>query len=258
MAPTIKSPREIDVMREAGRIAANALRRMGELVAPGVSTMDLDRAAEKVIKAAGATCEFNGYHGYPANICASVNEEVVHGIPSSRRVLVEGDVIGLDVGARFRNYIGDTARTFSVGRVSEEAAALIRATEESLRKAVETIRPGIRLWQVSEAVQEVAERHGYAIVREYAGHGIGTRMHEDPQVPNYVDLSARYAELVLRPGMVICVEPMLNIGGADVDVLDDGWTVVTRDRSLSAHFEHTIAVVADGSEILTLPDGGVD
>lgn len=254
MAPTIKSPREVDIMREAGRIAANALKRMGEMVRPGVTTQELDEAAEAVIHAAGATCEFNGYHGFPANVCASVNEEVVHGIPSKDRVLAEGDVIGLDVGARYRNYIGDTARTFPVGKVSAEIAALLEATEAGLAAAVEAIRPGAKLWQVSEAVQKVAERHGYGIVREYAGHGIGTKMHEEPQVPNYVDLSARYAELTLRPGMVICVEPMFNLGDAGVEVLDDGWTVVTRDRKVSAHFEHAIAVTDEGSEILTLPD----
>lgn len=242
-------------MREAGRIAATALKRAGEAVRPGVSTLELDRIAEEVILEAGASCEFNGYHGYPANICASVNEEVVHGIPSADRVLKEGDVIGIDVGARFRNYIGDTAKTFPVGEISAEAERLLKATEECLALAVETIRPGIKLWQVSESVQKHAEELGYGIVREYAGHGIGTRMHEDPQVPNYVDLSARYAELTLRPGMVICVEPMLNVGGASVDVLSDGWTVVTRDRKLSAHFEHSIAVTETGSEILTIPDG---
>ena len=241
-------------MREAGRIAANALKRMGEMVRPGVTTLELDQAGEEVILGAGATCEFHGYHGYPANVCASVNEEVVHGIPAKERVLREGDVIGLDVGARYRNYIGDTARTFPVGEISAEIAALLEATEEALMLAVDAIRPGRKLWQVSEAVQKLAEAKGYGIVREYAGHGIGTRMHEDPQVPNYVDLSARHAELTLRPGMVICVEPMLNIGGADVDVLSDGWTVVTADRTVSAHFEHTIAVTEKGSEILTLPD----
>ncbi len=239
-------------MREAGRIAAEALARMGEIVRPGVTTGELNRLAEEVIHARGATCAFKGYHGFPASICASVNEEVVHGIPSDERVLEEGQIVGLDVGTVYRRYVGDTARTFPVGEIPPEAEALLRVTEECLWKAIETIGPGRRLWEVSEAVERHARSFGYAIVREYAGHGIGSRMHEDPQVPNYVDRDARYADLVLRPGMVICVEPMLNAGGEETEVLDDGWTVVTRDRSLSAHFEHEIAVTEDGAEILTL------
>ena len=239
-------------MREAGRIAAVALAKMGAIIRPGISTAELDRKAEEVIISRGATCEFNGYHGYPANICASVNEEVVHGIPSEERILEEGDIIGIDVGSRYRNYIGDTARTFPVGEVSEDAAELLRTTEECLTRAIDVIGPGTKLWQVCEAVQKIGETNGYGIVRDYAGHGIGSRLPEDPQVPNYVDLSARYAELTLRPGMVICVEPMLNLGTYEVEVLPDGWTVVTKDRKLSAHFEHTIAVTEDGAEVLSL------
>jgi len=255
LAPTIKTLDEIEIMREAGRIAARALASMGEMVAPGVSTLALDRKAEEVIRAAGAECEFNGYGphgGFPGNICVSINEEVVHGIPSPDRVLREGDLVGLDVGARLSDYVGDTARTFPVGEVSVEAAALIAATEESLARAIEVIRPGVRLKDVSEAVQKIAEDRGYGIVREYAGHGIGRRMHEDPQIPNYVDPSSRHGELVLEIGMVICVEPMLNLGGDAVKVLEDRWTVVTRDGSLSAHFEHMVAVTDGGSEVLTL------
>ncbi|MEN8148271.1 MAG: type I methionyl aminopeptidase [Planctomycetota bacterium] len=247
----MKSAREIDIMREAGRIAGEALMRMGELVRPGVTTLELDQEAERTILSQAATCEFNGYHGFPANVCSSVNEQVVHGIPSKKIVLKEGDIVGLDVGARYRNYIGDTARTFPVGEVGDDVRALLDVTEKCLYAAIEVIGPGRKLWEVSESVQKLAEKHGYGLVREYAGHGIGTRMHEDPQVPNYVDMSSRYAELTLRPGMVICVEPMLNLGVSDVDVLDDGWTVVTADRKMSAHFEHTIAVTEDGAEILT-------
>jgi len=252
VAPTIKSAREIDIMREAGRIAAEALQRMGELVRPGVTTLELDQEAERTILSSGATCEFNGYHGFPANVCSSVNEQVVHGIPSKDVVLRDGDIVGLDVGARYRNYIGDNARTYPVGEVGEDVRALLEVTEKCLYAAIEVIGPGRKLWEVSESVQKLADAHGYGLVREYAGHGIGTRMHEDPQVPNYVDMSSRYAELTLRPGMVICVEPMLNLGVSDVDVLDDGWTVVTADRKMSAHFEHTIAVTEYGAEILTL------
>ncbi len=254
MAPTIKSSRELDIMREAGRIAATALKRMGELVRPGVTTLELDQEAERVIRERGATCEFNGYHGFPKNVCSSVNEQVVHGIPSEKVVLEEGDIVGLDVGARHRNYIGDNAWTFPVGEVSAETKALLETTEKCLFAAIEVIGPGRRLWEVSEAVQKLADAGGYGLVREYAGHGIGSRMHEDPQVPNYVDMSARHAELQLRPGMVICVEPMLNIGGSAVKVLDDGWTVVTADGTYSAHFEHTIAVTDNGAEILTVPE----
>ncbi len=251
MAPVIKDHREIEIMRQAGRIAAEALYRMGLMVRPGVSTLDLDREAERVIRGRGATCEFNGYHGYPANVCASVNEEVVHGIPSGDRILAEGDIVGIDVGARFHGYVGDTARTFAVGEISPERQALLDATEECLARAIAVIGPGVKVWEVSRAVQEHAEALGYGIVREYAGHGIGARMHEDPQVPNYVDGGSKKGSVTLRPGMVICVEPMLNIGTAEVRVLSDNWTVVTRDGKPSAHFEHMVAVTGDGAEVLT-------
>jgi methionyl aminopeptidase len=181
-----------------------------------------------------------------------VNEEVVHGIPSKDRILREGDIIGVDIGSRFRGYVGDNARTFPVGKVSPDRARLLRVAEECLMRAIEAIAPGAKLRDVSAAVQDHAESHGYGIVREYAGHGIGTLMHEDPQVPNYVDGSTKHSRLTLRPGMVICVEPMLNEGVAAVEVLSDGWTVVTRDRKPSAHFEHMIAVTESGREILTL------
>jgi methionyl aminopeptidase len=238
-------------MREAGRIAAEALHRVGEMVRPGVSTLDLDREAEQVILSRGATCEFRGYHGYPANICTSVNEVVVHGIPSADRILEEGDIVGIDIGARFRGFVGDNARTFPVGEIPPEARRLLKATEESLMEAIEAVVPGAHLWKVSEAVEKRARRDRFGVVREYAGHGIGTRMHEEPQVPNYVDRGSRYGRLTLEPGFVICIEPMLNAGGDEVEVLDDGWTVVTKDRSLSAHFEHMVAVLEDGCEVLT-------
>lgn len=255
MAPVIKDARELEIMRSAGRIAAEALYRMGEMVRPGVSTLELDQEAERVIHGYGATCEFNGYHGFPANVCASLNEEVVHGIPTAERILKDGDIIGLDVGARYQGYVGDNAKTYAVGNVSSEVERLLAATEECLRRAVEAIGPGAKLAEVSRAVEDHAVAGGFGIVREYAGHGIGAKMHEDPQVPNYVDNGSRGRSLTLKPGMVICVEPMLNLGGAEVTVLSDGWTVVTRDRSPSAHFEHMIAVTETGSEILTLFPG---
>jgi methionyl aminopeptidase len=251
LAPVIKDSRELKIMRQAGHIAAEALYRMGEMVKPGISTLDLDREAERIIRGRGATCEFNGYHGFPANVCASLNEEVVHGIPSEGIVLKEGDIIGIDVGARYQGYVGDNARTFAVGTISKECQDLLDATEECLNRAIEAIGPGVKVWEVSQAVQEHADSLGYGIVREYAGHGIGARMHEDPQVPNYVDGGPRHSSTTLRPGMVICVEPMLNIGTAEVRVLPDNWTVVTRDGKPSAHFEHMIAVTEDGRDVLT-------
>jgi methionyl aminopeptidase len=251
VAPVIKDSRELEIMRQAGRIAAEALHRMGEMVRPGICTLDLDREGERVIRGRGATCEFKGYHGFPANVCASVNEEVVHGIPSKDRVLREGDIVGIDVGARFQGYVGDTARTYAVGEISRECRELLAAAEECLSRAIAAIGPGVKVWEVSRAVQEYAEALGYGIVREYAGHGIGARMQEDPQVPNYVDGDRKHGSVTLRPGMVICVEPMLNLGTAEVKVLPDNWTVVTRDGKPSAHFEHMIAVTEDGAEILT-------
>ena len=251
MAPVIKDSRELEIMRQAGRIAAEALVRMGEMVRPGISTLDLDREGERVIRGWGATCEFKGYHGFPASVCTSVNEEVVHGIPSKDRILNEGDIVGIDVGARYQGYVGDNARTYPVGTISRECQDLLDATEECLARAIASIGPGVKVWEVSRAVHDHAAALGYGIVREYAGHGIGARMHEDPQVPNYVDGDRKQGSVTLRPGMVICVEPMLNIGTAEVMVLSDNWTVVTRDGKPSAHFEHMIAVTEGGAEVLT-------
>jgi methionyl aminopeptidase len=217
-------------------------------VAPGVTTAELDQVAEERILAAGATPAFKGYHGYPATICASINEEVIHGIPSGRRVLQESDIISIDVGVQLDGYYGDSAITLPVGQVSEEAARLLRVTEESLYKAIERVRPGARISDIGHAVQTHVEAHGFSVVREFVGHGIGQRMHEEPQVPNYGEpgRGPRLAE-----GMVIAIEPMVNAGKPDVKVLRDGWTAVTRDASLSAHFEHTVAVTAGDPWILT-------
>ena len=235
-------------MREAGRLVGEVLTELASKVAPGISTAELDELAEKRIAKAGAVAAFKGYHGYPATICASINDEVIHGIPSGRRVLAEGDIISLDVGASIDGYYGDSAITLAVGRVSEEAATLLRVTEESLFKAIEQARPGHRLSDISHAVQHHVEAHGFSIVREFVGHGIGQRMHEEPQVPNYGEPGhgPRLAE-----GMVLAIEPMVNAGRAAVKVLADGWTAVTKDKSLSAHFEHTVAVTAGDPWILT-------
>ncbi|HEU4395683.1 MAG TPA: type I methionyl aminopeptidase [Planctomycetota bacterium] len=246
-----KTPREISLMREAGRIVAEVHAWARGSVRPGMTTEDLDRGARKIIEGRGAACTFLGYHGFPKTICVSVNEEVVHGIPGARR-LEEGDIVGVDVGATWKNYVGDGAITLAVGRIDDERRRLVETTRECLDAAIRVMGPGVRVSAVSAAVQVLAESRGYSVVRDYAGHGIGTRLHEDPQVPNYVDDATPMHDTVLRPGMVICVEPMLNLGGAEVEVLDDGWTVVTRDRRPSAHFEHTIAVTDGGTEVLTV------
>ena len=235
-------------MREAGRLVSEVLAELAAHVAPGVTTADLDRLAEKRIAQAGATAAFKGYHGYPATICASINDEVIHGIPSGRRVLNEGDVISLDVGASLDGYYGDSAITLPVGQVSEEAATLLRVTEEALYKAIEQTRPGGRVSDIGHAVQRHVEAYGFSVVREFVGHGIGQRMHEEPQVPNYGDPGRGPR---LSEGMVLAIEPMVNAGKAAVRVLADGWTAVTKDGSLSAHFEHTVAVTAGGPRILT-------
>ena len=239
---------ELEKMRAAGRLVGQVLTELSAKVAPGVTTADLDEIAEGLIVDAGAIPAFKGYHGYPATICASVNEEVIHGIPSGKRVLEAGDVISIDVGASLAGYFGDSAVTLPVGPVSEEAARLLRVTDESLYKAIETVKPGGRISDIGHAVQKHVEAHGFSVVREFVGHGIGQAMHEDPQIPNYGDpgRGPRLAE-----GMVLAIEPMVNAGKPAVKVLSDGWTAVTRDRSLSAHFEHTVAVTADGPWILT-------
>ena len=235
-------------MREAGRLVAEVLSELAAYVAPGVTTADLDAMAEKRIARAGGIPAFKGYHGYPATICASINEEVIHGIPSGRRVLNEGDVISIDCGASLNGYFGDSAVTLPVGRVSEQAATLLRVTEESLYLAIERARQGYRVSDIGHAVQRHVEAFGFSVVREFVGHGIGVRMHEEPQVPNYGEPGhgPRLAE-----GMVLAIEPMVNAGKPAVKVLADGWTAVTRDTSLSAHFEHTVAVTAGEPWILT-------
>jgi methionyl aminopeptidase len=237
-------------MREAGRVARLALDAACALARPGVATQDIDAEVERVIRAHGATPEFKGYHGYPASSCISVNEQVVHGIPGPRR-LKEGDIVGIDVGARLKGYVGDNAATVCVGKVGADARKLVDTTRECLEAAVAACVPGKKLSDVGRAVQALAEARGFALVREYAGHGIGTRMHEDPSVPNYVDAATLRRDLVLREGLCIAIEPMLNAGGAEVRTLDDDWTVVTEDGSLSAHWEDTVAVTKDGPVVLT-------
>lgn len=244
-----KSPDEVDKMRVAGRIVAATIDAVLGAVRPGVSTADLDAVAEGFIREREATPSFKGYRGFPASICASLNEEVVHGIPSPKRILKEGDVLSLDFGAIWEGYHADSAVTVFVGEPpSAEAEKLARVTEEALEAGISQIRPGGRLSDVSHAVQQVVEGAGFSVVREYVGHGIGRNMHEDPQIPNY-GLPGRGPEL--RPGLVVAVEPMVTMGDWRTRVLADDWTVVTADGSLAAHFEHTIAVTEAGHEVLT-------
>jgi methionyl aminopeptidase len=250
--PILKDAREIDLMRQAGRIVARGLQLLEGAVRPGVSTADLDLVFEKHVRDSGAVPTFKGYRGFPASICASINEEVVHGIPSPGRVLAEGDIISLDAGATFKGYVGDAAITVGVGRISDRARRLIEVTRQSLEEAIKVVRPGARLTEIGAAVQGYAERHGYSVVRDFVGHGIGRDMHEAPQVPNFVDPGRSHAfEYILKPGLVIAIEPMVNEGTFEVHTLKDRWTVVTDDRRLSAHFEHTVAVTAEGNEVLT-------
>jgi methionyl aminopeptidase len=244
-----KSPDEIDRMRRAGRIVAGAIERLMEAVRPGLTTADLDELAERDIRGQGAELSFKGYRGFPATICTSLNSEVVHGIPSRTRELRPGDLLKLDVGCIWEGYHADSAVTVFVGGPpSDEAVQLVKVTEESLDAGIAQLRPGGRLSDVGHAVQKVAEGAGFSCVREYAGHGVGRALHEDPQVPNYGDPGRGP---LIRPGLVVAVEPMVNVGDWRTRVLSDRWTVVTRDGSLSAHFEHTIAVTEDGPEVLT-------
>ncbi|MGH2580617.1 MAG: type I methionyl aminopeptidase [Actinomycetota bacterium] len=245
----LKSPDEVAKMRVAGSIVAETIDTVLVAVKPGVSTADLDVVAEAFIRERKATPSFKGYRGFPASICASLNEEVVHGIPSPKRILKEGDVLSLDFGAIWDGYHADSAVTVFVGEsASAEAEKLVRVTEEALEAGVSQIRPGGRLSDISHAVQQVVEGAGFSVVREYVGHGVGRSLHEDPQIPNY-GLPGRGPEL--RPGLVVAVEPMVTMGDWKTRVLADDWTVVTADGSLAAHFEHTIAVTEDGREVLT-------
>ncbi|HEX8908869.1 MAG TPA: type I methionyl aminopeptidase [Anaeromyxobacteraceae bacterium] len=246
----LRSADEIARIREASLIVHDVLAEVAAAAVPGVTTGELDRLAARATAARGATPAFLGYHGYPAVICISVNEEVVHGIPSDGRVLREGDVAGLDFGVSYHGFFGDSARTVPVGRVSPEAARLLAVGEEALRRGIAAAQPDARLGDVGFAVQRYVEGEGCSVVRDFVGHGIGRRMHEPPAVPNY---GAPRTGLRLRPGMVLAIEPMVNAGGWEVRTLEDGWTAVTVDGSLSAHFEHTVAVTEDGPVILSQP-----
>ncbi|MFV9511638.1 type I methionyl aminopeptidase [Tepidibacillus sp. LV47] len=242
-----KSTYEIDLMRIAGRIVAQTHQLLSSYIRPGITTKELDKIAENFIRSQGATPSFLGYGGFPASICTSVNDELVHGIPSDR-VLKEGDIISIDIGAEYKGYHGDSAWTYPVGVISDEAAKLLQVTEESLYKGLEKATPEYRLSDISHAIQNYVEAHGFSIVREYVGHGIGANLHEDPQIPNYGPPNRGPR---LKPGMTLAIEPMVNAGERFVKTLSDRWTVVTQDHSLCAHFEHTIVITETGHEILT-------
>jgi methionyl aminopeptidase len=242
-----KTPREIEIMREAGKIVALTRQELEKHIRPGITTKELDAIAEAVIRKHGAIPSFKGYNGFPGSICASVNEELVHGIPGDR-VLKEGDIISIDVGAQYNGYHADSAWTYPVGEIAEETKKLLEVTEKSLYIGLEEAKPGARLSNISHAIQTYVESHHFSIVREYVGHGIGQNLHEDPQIPHYGPPNKGPR---LKPGMTLCIEPMVNAGSRYVKTLADNWTVVTVDGKMCAHFEHTIAITENGYEILT-------
>ena len=248
-----KSKAEIEKIRASSRLVAETLQRLSEAIQPGRTTIELDRLAESCVTKHGAVAAFKGYRGFPASVCVSINEEVVHGIPSPSRRLEEGDIVSLDFGVLKDGYYGDAALTVPVGDVSDEAQRLLRIARESLYNGIDQAKEGAHLGDISHAIQKHAEGAGYFVVRAFVGHGIGAHLHEAPQVPNF---GPPGRGPTLRPGMVLAIEPMVNAGTHDVRTLDDKWTVVTADRSLSAHFEHTIAITNNGTEILTQMDGG--
>lgn len=247
-----KTPQEIDAMAKAGELSAKALREVGAAVRPGISTLQLDRIAEEVIRQGGGIPAFKGYGGFPGSICASVNEQIVHGIPSERIVLQEGDIISIDTGATVGGWVGDNAWTFPVGKISPQKQRLLEVTEKCMWAGIEAARPGNHLGDVGHAIQEIAEGAGYGVVREYVGHGIGRVMHEEPNVPNY---GRKHTGLLLEVGMVLAIEPMINMGTRKTKQMPDGWLVITRDKKPSAHFEKTVAITEEGPRLLTIePD----
>ena len=247
----LKTSRELAALRKAGKISQAALKLAGEAVEPGISTWEIDRLVRRYIESAKATPSFLGYQGYPVCACISVNDVVIHGIPQKSQILKKGDIVSIDVGACYQGFHGDNAWTFPCGEISPEARALLDATEKSLFLGIEQARPGNRIGDIGHAVQEYVEARSYSVVREFTGHGVGADMHEDPSVPNF---GKPGRGVRLTPGMVIAIEPMINMGRREIEIKPDGWTVVTRDGSLSAHFEHTIAITKEGPVILTLPE----
>lgn len=251
MAVTIKSKKEIELMREAGKMLEEVHNKLADFIKPGISTLEIDQFGEKAIRDLGCVPNFLNYNGYPASICVSVNDEVVHGIPRKDRILQDGDIVSLDAGLIHEGYHSDAARTHAVGNISEEAKRLIEVTKQSFFEGIKLAVLGNHLFDISEAIQKYVESNGYSVVRDLVGHGIGTHLHEDPQIPNF---KQRRKGMKLRPGMTLAIEPMVNEGSYDVVWLDDDWTVVTEDGSLAAHYENTIVITEDGCEILTLSE----
>ena len=251
MSVTIKSEHEIELMREAGRILSIVHQEMEKIIRPGISTMDINRKGEEVIRSYDCIPSFLNYQGYPASICVSVNDEVVHGIPSKKRILKEGDIVSLDAGVIYKGYHSDAARTHGVGQISEENQRLIDVTRQSFFEGIKFAKAGNHLFEISKAVQDYAEANGYGVVRDLVGHGVGENLHEDPQIPNYKPIGRG---MKLRPGMTLAIEPMVNAGRYDVEWTDDDWTVITEDGSLSAHYENTILITDGEPEILTLTE----
>ena len=245
----LKTSRELGIMKEACRISAGALQTVGKAVEPGVTTAELDRLAEQYIRSQGAVPNFKNYCGYPATACISINNEVIHGIPSAKRVIKAGDIVSVDLGAMFNGYHGDNAATFACGDVSAEAKRLMQTTKDALYEGIKAATAGSRIGDIGYAIQRTVEAAGFSVVRQYVGHGIGTELHEAPEVPNF---GTAGRGIRLLPGMTLAIEPMVNAGGFDVKVLPDGWTVLTKDGSLSAHFEHTVVITPEGPKIMTL------
>ena len=249
MAVTIKSAREIELMREAGRLLALVHEELAKIIRPGISTKDIDRACEEMIRSYGCTPNFLNYQGYPGSVCVSVNEEVVHGIPTDRHIIQEGDIVSLDTGLIYQGYHSDAARTHAVGKVSSEAQKLMDVTKQSFFEGIKMAKAGNHLFDISNAIDAYIRPYGYGIVRDLVGHGIGTHLHEEPEIPNFAQ---RRRGLRLQPGMTLAIEPMVNLGTADVRWMKDGWTVISADHSLSAHYENTILITEGEPEILTL------
>lgn len=250
MAVSIKSEKEIELMRESCRMLSVMFEELEKLVKPGISTWEIDKKGEEIIRSFGCIPNFKNYEGYPASICTSVNEVVVHGIPSKKHILKEGDIVSLDAGMIYKGYHSDAARTFAVGQISDEARKLIEVTKQSFFEGIKYAKAGNHLHDISCAIQNYAESFGYGVVRELVGHGIGTKLHEDPQIPNFKTMGRG---LKLRPGMTLAIEPMITMGNYAVSILDDGWTVVTDDHSLAAHYENTVLITEGEPELLTLP-----
>lgn len=249
MGVTIKSAKEIERMSVAGKYLEELHNRLAEVIAPGITSLDIDRIGEEFIRSLGCTPNFKDYNGYPASICVSVNEEVIHGIPNAKRHLEEGDIVSLDCGLIYEGYHSDAARTWPVGKISEEAQKLIDVTRQSFFEGIRFARAGHHLHEISAAIGNYAESFGYGVVRDFVGHGIGTKLHEEPEIPNF---ACRSRGIRLRPGMTLAIEPMINMGTEEVEILEDGWTVVTADGQYSAHYENTVLITEDDPKILTL------